>query len=74
VRGAHNGSSPYPGAMAAAIVLRNNSGDNSEFTIGNAVSDTIVEGNALIDSDEGLQMINTSTNPTRVYQSHNRGL
>jgi hypothetical protein len=75
VSGAFNGSSPYSGAMAAAIVLRNNSGNNAYFQINDAASDIIVEGNALIDSDSGLQLHNQSgAAPTRVYVGSNVGL
>ena len=72
--GSHNASSPYSGPMAAAIVLRNNSGDNSFFIISDAVSDTIVEGNTLLDSDDKLQRTNASTNPVRIHVGHNHGL
>ena len=75
VSGAFNSSSPYSGAMAAAVVLRNNSGSNAYFQINDAVSDVIVEGNSLIDSDTGLQLHNQSgTNPMRVFIGSNLGL
>ena len=75
VRGAFNSSSPYSGAMAAAVVLRNNSGNNAYFQINDAVSDVIVEGNALIDSDTGLQLHNQSgSKPARVFIGSNVGL
>ena len=102
VFGSHNASSPYSGPMAAAIVLRNNSGkllssllyvcilpvsrpelgvcagfatgDNSFFIISDAVSDIIVEGNTLLDSDDKLQRTNTSTNPVRIHVGRNHGL
>ena len=77
VRGMYNGTSPFSGAMAAAIVLRNNSGDNSHFIVSNAVSDIIIEANTLVSSDEpGLQLTNASgTGPTRVFiGENNKGL
>lgn len=75
VSGAFNSSSPYSGAMAAAIVLRNNSANNAYFQINDAVSDVIVEGNSLIDSDTGMQFHNQSgAKPMRVHIGNNVGL
>lgn len=75
VRGAYNGSSPFSGAMAAAVVLRNNTGDNAYFQVNDAVSDAVVEDNKLVNSDEGLQLNNkTGRSPERIFVGQNHGL
>jgi hypothetical protein len=45
--GYYNHTSPFTGAMAAALVYRSNHVDNGKWTVNGAVTDVLIEGNTM---------------------------
>jgi len=72
VSGYYNASQPFTGAMAAAIVYRGNVGDNSAFSLNDAVTDVLYEDNALTNSDTGLTIRGNTSQ--RVFLRNNNDL
>ena len=56
INGKYNASSDVTGPLLVACVWRGNTVDNGAWAIDGAVSDILIEGNALTNSVAGLQM------------------
>jgi hypothetical protein len=81
--GFFNASAVFSGAMAAALVYRGNHVDNGQWDINGAVTDVLIEGNAMVNTmpwnnfsiREGLLPNKTASKTTaRIFLKNNEGM
>ena len=81
--GYYNASKVFSGAMVAAIVYRGNVVDNGHWSVSGAVTDVLIEGNTMINTQpwnnfsvrQGLMPNNTAGNTTsRIFLRNNVGM
>ena len=81
--GYYNASTPFTGAMAAALVYRDNHVDNGHWSVSGAVTDVLIEGNSMVNTmpwnnftiKQGLLQNKTAGKTTaRIFLRGNEGM